>query len=574
MNLLQTTWYFRSCWIVALLAPPWALADGPAAQAPQAASPAVASYRGGTVSEAELESWRRFRRVDDQADRRLLEIEEMLVVRTLAAAARERGLDREPALRAALRKQEEEVLARLLQRHVTGQVEVGGEETAELLRQHPQAFHRPRKVRLRNLFKRFPPDAGEARIEALRAEMAAIEERLRQGADFAELAARESDSRTRFQGGLIGNVPAGHLSPEIDAVAMRLEPGQISHVIETAQGLTLLKCDQIFEEKVPAREEVAGNLAGNLRRRRARELWEATEKELLQAAEPRYDIAAAQRPGAADSAAVVSCAGGRLTRAELPGLLQGLRRGPDPAAYGPQQLRGILERHVLRVAAAERARGLGLGEEPELRERLRWQGLTALGAAEMSRRVQAAFEPVTAAEVRAYHAADAERFERLPHFDLAVIHLTAGSGLQDLRAQYARAEEVLAGIRSGGLDFAAAARAHSDHPSAAAGGALGWLSRRQMARFGSVAWQAIQDLRPGEVSDLLSQHQDLWIFRLNGHQPARPMTLEEAAGEAEKKLGTERAREAEARLEERLRQELAVRLLDAEVSDSTSTPRE
>ncbi len=555
MTLLRTGSHAAA--VAALLAVtlvPAAPAEEPADQAPEASSeassPAIATYSGGTVHDAELQSWLRLgREIGDPEDRKA-QIEGMLLVRALAATARERGTDREPAIAVALRTEEDEPLARLLRRHASEQVQVSDEEVAEFLRKHPGAFHRPRKVRLRNLFKRFPPGAGAARIEAVRAEMAALEEQLKKGADFAELASRESDSQTRYQGGLIGNAEAGHLRPEIDAVAMALEPGRISPVIETEDGLTLLKCDRIIEARVPTREQAAANVAGNLRRLRARQRWQETEKELLAAAEPRYDTAAP---------VVLRFAGGQLTRAQLPGLLRSRRRGPDPAAYNPERLREILKQHALRVQSAGRARRLGLGEEPEVRQRIRWQQLLILGAEEMSRRVRSELEPLAAEDIRAYYEAHPERFERLPHFDLAAIRFTLDE--EDPRPQHARAEQVSAALRAGSLDFAAAARGHSDHPSAAAGGGLGWQSRLQLAGFGRVVWDTVQGLQPGQVSAPLQWDENLWIFRLNGFQPARPMTFEEAAGAAADRLGTEKAREIEAGLERRLREKLAVRLL-------------
>lgn len=518
----------------------------------------VAHYRDGTVSREQYESWLRFRRAEDDPEGRKAEIEEMVLVETLAAAARERGLEDEPALRLALQEVEDGLLANAYHQHVAAEVRVSDAEVEALLEEHPDAFHRPRKVRLRNLFKEFPPGAGPAEAAAVRAEMAALEEQLRAGADFAELARRESDSQTRFQGGLIGNVEAGRLRPEIDSVAMRLEPGEISAVIETEDGLTLLKCDRILEEKVPTREEALGNLETNLRRLRARKRWEEAEEELQQAAGAHYDVAAARDPATPPSAVVLRFAGGEVTRGELPGLLWSRQRGRDPAGYGSEQLRNILEQYVVEVQAAERARGLGLDEDPQILEQVHWKQLQALAAEEMSHRVRADFEPPTESEVRAAIEAEPQRYERLPHYDLAVIHFTLDGA--NPRPQYEEAQRLLARIRAGDLAFRDAARTHSDYPSAARGGALGWISRRQLASLGRFAWETVQAMHPGEVSDLVHQRRDLWIFELRGFEPARPMTFEEAAGVAENQLGTDRLREIEAGIEARLRQDLAVEL--------------
>ena len=62
------------------------------------------------------------------------------------------------------------------------------------------------------------------------------------GSDFAALAKKYSlDSRTRSQGGLLGEVHRGELEPELAETLFALKPGQISDTIESEDGIHIFR---------------------------------------------------------------------------------------------------------------------------------------------------------------------------------------------------------------------------------------------------------------------------------------------------------------------------------------------
>ncbi len=529
-------------------------------ESPETAAP-IAVWKGGAVGQDQLDGWLTFfKREDDRSpDVRRAAIEELLMIETLARAAVERGADRQPALVLALERAEEGALVKALQSHRGERIEITGKDVNAHLEIQPDAFHRPRKVRLRNLYKRFPADAGEAEKAALRARMEELRTELAAGADFAQLALRESDSQTRFRKALLGNIPAGQLRPEIDAVAMKLEPGGLSPVLETEDGLTILQCDEIIAAYVPSAEEQRASLAAHLRRQRVKRDWADFQAELLAAGAPRFDLAVARDPAAAPEAVVARFEGGQRTRGELLAALATAPKRRDPADLGDGALRRLLEGLAVQALAAERARALSLDDGPELRRRLEWQRRRLLAGDEMGRRVQGQLEPLTEKEIRAWFEAHRGDFKRPRHYDLALIRVGLMEGEE--RQRYRRAEEVWARLEAGELDFAAAARAHSDHPSAAGGGALGWLSNRQLAGFGPRVANTVAALAAGEISELVQDDRSLYILRLDGLQEARPLTWEEAVEKAEQKLGNERVAEIQARIEAEIKAGLEVRLV-------------
>jgi peptidyl-prolyl cis-trans isomerase SurA len=70
-------------------------------------------------------------------------------------------------------------------------------------------------------------------------------EELRNGAQFSALAQQFSASATARQGGDLGWVTGGQLSPEIDEVITQMQPGQISNPVRVASGYALLMVTDI-----------------------------------------------------------------------------------------------------------------------------------------------------------------------------------------------------------------------------------------------------------------------------------------------------------------------------------------
>lgn len=77
-------------------------------------------------------------------------------------------------------------------------------------------------------------DEALTSITAMKAEIA-------DGADFADLARKNSDCPSGAEGGDLGKFPRGAMVPEFDKAAFALEPGQVSDVIETAFGYHLIQ---------------------------------------------------------------------------------------------------------------------------------------------------------------------------------------------------------------------------------------------------------------------------------------------------------------------------------------------
>jgi peptidyl-prolyl cis-trans isomerase D len=126
-------------------------------------------------------------------------------------------------------------------------------------------YDRPEQVRARHILVRLPEDADADTEAAARERIEAIAKRIREGADFVDVALEVSeDPGSKEQGGDLGFFPRGRMVKPFEDAAFALEPGMISEVIRTTHGLHLIRVEERkaatvvpFEE---ARDEIARDL--------------------------------------------------------------------------------------------------------------------------------------------------------------------------------------------------------------------------------------------------------------------------------------------------------------------------
>ncbi|ROQ93266.1 peptidylprolyl isomerase [Desulfosoma caldarium] len=96
------------------------------------------------------------------------------------------------------------------------------------------------------------PKAPEAR-QAVRLKAQEILNRIRQGENFADLARAYSQGPEAQNGGDIGTIKAKNMVPALEQATRNLEPGQVSDVLESADGFYIIK---LLDAKRPKLGEV------------------------------------------------------------------------------------------------------------------------------------------------------------------------------------------------------------------------------------------------------------------------------------------------------------------------------
>ncbi|MBN1107027.1 MAG: peptidylprolyl isomerase, partial [Deltaproteobacteria bacterium] len=166
---------------------------------------------------------------------------------------------------------------KLMERRLEGREEVKEADLMAYYEAHPNRFHEPEQVRASHIVIMVGPRADSARKAAAREKIGSIRERLAKGEDFAALAREGSQGLSASRGGDLGFVGRGEMPAELEEVAFRMKPGEVSGLVETAMGYHLIQVHEVKPERAVPFEEVREDI----RRRLMEETGKAERDHLL-----------------------------------------------------------------------------------------------------------------------------------------------------------------------------------------------------------------------------------------------------------------------------------------------------
>jgi peptidyl-prolyl cis-trans isomerase D len=182
------------------------------------------------------------------------------------------------------------------------QAKISPAEVAAFIKEHPTELSRAKVIRVRQIMLALPPKVAAAKKESLSKQAQELLEKLKGGADFAQLAKEQSqDTASRDKGGDLGYVSRGQHLPEWDRIAFGLSPGQVARA-DTPQGIYLIKLEEVKEtENLPDAEAKVSSLlkqqrAGTLAQEAAREGRSALSHGTTAEIAKKYKVNAVETP--------------------------------------------------------------------------------------------------------------------------------------------------------------------------------------------------------------------------------------------------------------------------------------
>jgi|SRR3972149_220802 len=125
-----------------------------------------------------------------------------------------------------------------------------------------EKFKEPERIRLREILLRADPGSGPKGWEEVRLRAEDILKELKAGKDFAKLAEEVSEDMYASKGGDLGFAHMGSIMPEIEAVAEKMNVGDVAGPIWSLYGYHIIK----LEEKAPAVQKTFAEVKENLKK--------------------------------------------------------------------------------------------------------------------------------------------------------------------------------------------------------------------------------------------------------------------------------------------------------------------
>jgi len=127
-------------------------------------------------------------------------------------------------------------------------------------------FRTPERVKVRHILLKTSEKPKEE-VAKIRARAEELLKQIRAGADFAELAKKNSeDTASAVNGGAMDWITRGQTVPNFEKTAFSLKPKEISDVIETEYGFHIVQLLEKEDAKLRSFEEVKGELAQEAKR--------------------------------------------------------------------------------------------------------------------------------------------------------------------------------------------------------------------------------------------------------------------------------------------------------------------
>ena len=392
-----------------------------------------------------------------------------------------------------------------------------------------------------------------------REEAESIRTGLLHGADFDAVARACSITPSRTRGGSLSPFTWGSLSPEIEQVVFRQEPGEISPVFRTNDGWSVLLLVDRVEAMRPALDErVSGRIAAKLKERKKEQrtdelsalLWKKYDARIV-LDDLRPHALARMLVSAPDTVVATWTGGGmKMNEAFTPGELKMFGAfAPGRAAEKVEgTLRSAVNTALVRMEARERkiaeveaVAGVVDRYEAKLME-------SVLYAKHVLKDVKVADD-----EVRASYEEQKEKLLLPEKRRVAHIVVATEEEAKKIHAQV-----------SGGRDFDELLKAHSlDKASLKTGGDLGWIEKGKVIE----KYDPLFSLPILGVAEPIQSDKGWHILRITEIVPEHPLSFDEAGEKIRTTLLEKKKHDARERWIEKLREAAEIEVLEPGVAE-------
>ena len=153
----------------------------------------------------------------------------------------------------------------LIDQKVADKIVIKDEETRAYYDGNPQSFRQPEQVKASHILIKVEPTADEAaKIEA-RKKITEVQQKLKDGGDFAALAKEYSQGPSSAKGGDLGYFRRGQMVGPFEDAAFSMKTNEVSDLVETRFGYHIIKVYDKKPEQTLAYADVKDKIAQRLK---------------------------------------------------------------------------------------------------------------------------------------------------------------------------------------------------------------------------------------------------------------------------------------------------------------------
>jgi parvulin-like peptidyl-prolyl isomerase len=164
------------------------------------------------------------------------------------------------------------LLMRVVDQHIRGNITVGDSELKRFYHEHRDRFAFPEEYQLSQIIVQ--PRSPDGLAEALTKARRAMDD-LKRGEKFEDVAMQYSDGANALQGGRLGLVRQGELIPVIEQAVARLVPGGISDIIESPEGIQIIRMDDRKPKRFRPYEDVRREIQELVYQQKSEEMYQS-----------------------------------------------------------------------------------------------------------------------------------------------------------------------------------------------------------------------------------------------------------------------------------------------------------
>jgi len=172
------------------------------------------------------------------------------------------------------------VIQQLIESKITPQIQITEAEKKEFFDTHPELFKTPEQVKASHILIKVDPAASEEDKASARKKIEEVQEKLKKGEKFEDLAKAYSEGPSNTKGGDLGYFSRGQMVKPFEDTAFSMKKGEVSDIVVTQFGYHLIQVNDKKPETTASYEEVKDKINDHLKQEKMIESVNAYIKKL------------------------------------------------------------------------------------------------------------------------------------------------------------------------------------------------------------------------------------------------------------------------------------------------------